>query len=573
MSLFQKIINLLDITEKRKLFILLLVILFTMILEVVGIALIVPLINVILNKDLVIDWLNNNNLSYFSDNYQYDELIYILIAVTFLIYLFKNIISIYFIWVQNKFTNDVQVRIANSLLKKYLLLSYENFIEKNTSILLRNIEEVRTFQGVLLRGTLAVSEFIIFFGIITLLFYYNFEITFFIGFVFILISFSIFKFFTPLVKKLGEARLFHATKTTFHLFQALNAFKEIKIFGRLSHFFDKFYLHNSQTMKSNLKYNLYDNFPKVLLEMLFISTLLLAVAVMIFLKFEFDKIITLLGLYSVAAFRIMPSINRIIQSLQNLKFMMPVVDMLTRDLEIEISTKKFLNKTDSNKNLSFNNSIVFKNVDFKYKNRSQNTLKEINFEINKNQIVGIIGESGSGKSTLINLILGLLKPNKGSIKVDDSDINDNIEDWRKFIGYVPQNIFIIDDTLKNNIALGINENEISSTKIDESINLSQLRKYVEKQEKGLDTLIGEKGSKISGGELQRLGIARALYNKPKILILDESTNSLDLDTENLLLKEIEQLKNKITIIIITHRESTLRICEKIIKIKNGRVDR
>ena len=569
MAYAKKIIQLLNIEERKKLIFLLFIVFFSMILEVIGIALIVPLLNIILNKELVTDWLSEN-FPIIIQNYSYSEIIYLLIFIIFIVYLIKNSVSIYFLWLQNKFTNNVQVRMANSLLKQYLLLPYESYLEKNSSILLRNIEEVRTFQGILLRSTLAISETIIFCGIISLLFLYNFQITLYIFLFFLTTALLMFKFLTPLVKKLGEARLFHAKKTTLHTLQALNAFKEIRIFGRIDFFFKKFYYHNSETMVNNLKYNLLDNIPKVVLEMLFISTLLSTIALMVYSNYEFSKIIMLLALYSVASFRIMPSINRIIQSIQNLKFMTPVVDMLYNDL---IDEQVKINKDYDNKNLEnkivFKEKISIKNLSFKYEKRSEKTLKNINLEIHNHEILGIIGKSGSGKSTLINLLLGLLKPSEGSIEIDQENIEKNIQEWRGLIGYVPQNIFITDDTLKNNIAFGIDEKNISKEKLINCINLSQLDGYVNKQKNGLNTFIGEKGSKISGGELQRLGIARALYNKPKILILDESTNSLDLNTENLLLKEIEKLKKDITIIIITHRESTLKICDKIVKINDG----
>lgn len=569
MSYAKRILRLLNIEERKKLIFLLFIVFFSMILEVVGVALIVPLLNIILNKELVTDWLSENLTTVFQ-NYNYSDMVYVLIFIIFIVYLIKNSVSFYFLWLQNKFTNNVQVRMANSLLKQYLLLPYENYLEKNSSILLRNIEEVRTFQGVLLRSTLAISEIIIFCGIISLLLLYNFKITLFIFLFFFTTALIMFKFLTPLVKKLGEARLFHAKRTSLHTLQALSAFKEIRIFGRLDFFFKKFYYHNSKTMLNNLKYNLLDNTPKVVLEMLFITTLLSTIALMVYSNYEFSKIITLLALYSVASFRIMPSINRIIQSIQNLRFMMPVVDMLYNDL---IDQHVKINKDYENQNLEnkiiFKEKISIKNLSFKYERRTEKTLKNINLEIHKNEIVGIIGESGSGKSTLINLLLGLLKPSEGLIEIDQKDIEKNIQEWRGLIGYVPQSIFITDDTLKNNIAFGIDEKNISNEKLLNCINLSQLDGYVNKQSSGLNTLIGEKGSKISGGELQRLGIARALYNKPKILILDESTNSLDFSTEALLLKEIEKLKKNITIIIITHRESTLKICDKIVKIDDG----
>ena len=248
--------------------------------------------------------------------------------------------------------------------------------------------------------------------------------------------------------------------------------------------------------------------------------------------------------------------------------MMPVVDMLYSDiikeksdiLETNLIHNQIKEKELDDRSLVlFKEKICFKNVNFNYKNSNLKTINSLNLEINKNDIVGIIGESGSGKSTIINLLLCLLKPSSGSIDIDGVDIQENIHSWRKYIGYVPQNIFITDDTLKKNIAFGITENEISQDRIVQSLEFSKLKKYVDKQKDGIETLIGDKGSKISGGELQRLGLARALYNKPQVLILDEFTSSLDFNTEKQILDEIEKLKNKITIILITHRESTLKI--------------
>lgn len=580
MNYLKKIFSLLDNYEKKKIFFLLLVVFFSMLIEVLGIALIIPLLNIILNKDLVTIWLDKN-LPFAVQNFSYEQILYSIIILIFFVYLFKNILSIYFIWIQNKFTNNVQVRLANTLLKKYLYLPYENYLDKNNSILLRNIEEVRTFQGVLLRLTLAISEIIIFLGIITLLFIYNFKISIFIFLFFLISSSIILKILMPLIKKLGDLRLLHAKKTTKHLLEALSAFKEIRIYGRLNYFFKKFYENNSRTMASNLRYNLFDNFPRILLELLFISVLLSTIFLMVYSNSDFSKIITLLGLYSVASFRIMPSLNRIIQSLQNLRFMMPVVDMLYQDIIkeksdiLEISSinsqNKENNEDDSNSLIFFNDKICFKNVNFNYQNSNSKIINNLSLEIKKNDIIGIIGESGSGKSTLINLLLCLLQPSSGSIEIDGVDIQKNIKAWRKLIGYVPQNIFITDDTLKKNIALGIDEDQISEKQVNQSLEFSKLNKYVIKKKEGIESTIGDKGSKISGGELQRLGLARAFYNNPQVLILDEFTSSLDFKTEEEILNEIEKLKNKITIILITHRKSTLKVCNKVLKLEKGTI--
>jgi ABC-type bacteriocin/lantibiotic exporter with double-glycine peptidase domain len=222
-----------------------------------------------------------------------------------------------------------------------------------------------------------------------------------------------------------------------------------------------------------------------------------------------------------------------------------------------------------NKIFSDFQNIKFKNVNFFYKNRPKKNLIDINLDISRNDIVGIVGPSGSGKSTLINLLLGLLIPSSGSIEADNVGINSSIINWRSCIGYVPQSIFLLNESLKNNIAFGVPEENISASKLMQCISQSQLETFFSDLPNGLLTKLGERGTKISGGELQRIGIARALYFDPNILIFDESTSALDHETEQKLLDEIYNFKNNKTIIFITHRNSTLKYCNKIYKINEG----
>ena len=222
-----------------------------------------------------------------------------------------------------------------------------------------------------------------------------------------------------------------------------------------------------------------------------------------------------------------------------------------------------------NKIFSDFQNIKFKNVNFFYKNRTKKNLIDINLDISRNDIVGIVGPSGSGKSTLVNLLLGLLIPSSGSIEADNVGINSSIINWRSCIGYVPQSIFLLNESLKNNIAFGVPDENISTSKLMECIRQSQLETFFSDLPNGLLTKLGERGTKISGGELQRIGIARALYFDPNILIFDESTSALDHETEQKLLDEIYNFKNNKTIIFITHRNSTLKYCNKIYKINEG----
>ena len=309
--------------------------------------------------------------------------------------------------------------------------------------------------------------------------------------------------------------------------------------------------------------------PRIFLELVALVGLSLLLFIMLMRNFNINSIIPIVGVFAAAAFRIMPSVNRIIGQFQILRYGMPIINKIYKDITLINLDDKNLNE-DGNKIL-FNEKIQLNNIEYSYETRPKVVLSEVKFDIPIFSHVGIIGESGSGKTTLVNLILGLLKPQKGEIKVDGINIRSNLRSWQNQIGYVPQNIYLTDDTLKNNIALGLKNEDIDSSSINDSIKLAGLESLVASLPNGLETMVGERGVQISGGQLQRVGIARALYNKPKVLILDEATSSLDLDTEKKVMKEIENLKGSITLIIISHRLSAISICDKVIKIDKGKI--
>jgi len=265
-----------------------------------------------------------------------------------------------------------------------------------------------------------------------------------------------------------------------------------------------------------------------------------------------------------AAFRMIPSINRILAALQNLKYYSSSIDVISKELFDSPIIEK--NKPSS---FEFNNKITVDNLDFSYKKKK--ILEGINLDIEIGETIGIVGESGSGKSTLVDLLNGLLKPTKGTIKVDNRNIEEFITSWQLSIGYVGQEIFLIDDTIKANIAFGIEEEKIDHNKINQVLKASQLSKFISELENGVETMVGDRGIQLSGGQRQRIGIARALYHNPSVLIFDEATASLDDQTEKQVMKSIYNLKQNKTMIIIAHRISTLNQCDKIYEIQHGQI--
>ena len=281
-----------------------------------------------------------------------------------------------------------------------------------------------------------------------------------------------------------------------------------------------------------------------------------------------QSIFPILGLYLAASFRIIPSINRVLNSIQTMKYLNPVIDVLYKEF-------KLINNTFDNsiqcQDISFNNEIKFDKICFRYPDTKTNILNDFSIRIKKGQTVGIIGKSGSGKSTLIDILLGLYQPESGQILVDGIDINKNIRSWQKKIGYVPQNVFLLDDTVEANVAFGIDKNFIDQIAVKNALKSAQLSDFINSVVDGENSIVGERGVKISGGQKQRIGIARALYFNPEILVLDEATSALDNENEANFMNTILMLKNSKTIFIVAHRLSTLKSCDIIFEISNGNI--
>jgi ABC-type bacteriocin/lantibiotic exporter with double-glycine peptidase domain len=285
------------------------------------------------------------------------------------------------------------------------------------------------------------------------------------------------------------------------------------------------------------------------------------------------SIVQYLSVFAIASFRIIPGASRIFTSFQSIKFRQPSVELLSKEFGLKnyYHVKKNSQSKDLKPPLKFQKEINLRNVCFAYPIRKEFYLSEISMNIKKGNFIGIIGKTGSGKSTLINLFTGLLRPTEGKIEVDELSIFSNLSEWHKKIGYVPQSIYLTDDTIRKNIAFGLLENDIDNDLIKQAAEKANLSEFIKNLPNGLDTIVGEKGARISGGQQQRIGIARALYRNPEILILDEATSSLDNLTEKKIMDSILFLKGKKTLIVVTHRLSTVNKCDKIFFINKGKI--
>jgi len=340
----------------------------------------------------------------------------------------------------------------------------------------------------------------------------------------------------------------------------------ILIQNREKDFINQYSIHNAKGYAIGQMINTLKAMPRLLLEFLAVAAIVIVFLVMLAQGSKIESILPVLAFFAVTAFRLMPSANRILGAVQNVHYHLPVINVLFLDMLLPI-----INKKSKELPVLFNKKIEISKIGFKFENTSEPVIKDMSFKINYGELIGIIGPSGSGKSTLVDIILGLLKPSSGEILIDGLDINKNLRGWQNNIGYVPQSIYLTDDTLRRNVAFGLANENISEVAVNKAIKAAQLEGFIKDLPDGLDTVVGEHGVRLSGGQRQRIGVARALYHDPSVLVLDEATSSLDTETEAGVMDAIEALKGNKTIIIVAHRLSTVENCARIYKLKKGLV--
>ena len=357
------------------------------------------------------------------------------------------------------------------------------------------------------------------------------------------------------------------------IIQSFSGIKEIQVLGREEFFLKKCEEAYDKGMNANKKSNFAAKVPKPLMEMICVSGLLSVVMVRLLLGAELNKLVPTLAVFALAAFRILPCFNSISAYISTMLFEKNSVNAVYCDIKEMESLGEKKHKIRTNKKMVFTDNILVENLTYKYPNTNRDILNNVSFTIRKNQSVGFVGTSGAGKSTLIDIILGLLPIDKGKITVDGVNICDNLDGWHKTIGYIPQNIYLMDDTIRNNVAFGLNNEEIVEERLWKAMEEAQISDFVRSLPDGLDTKIGDRGTRISGGQRQRLGIARALYHNPEVLVFDEATSALDNETEAALMEAIDGLKGKRTMLIIAHRLQTIQNCDVVYEVKDGNVEK
>ena len=537
--------------------------------EMIGLGALIPALGLMLNPGIINNYpLLNKIFTQLGNPTQLQIVIYGLILLI-IIYAIKAIFLIFLSWRQSKFSSELSADLANQLFFGYLKLPYGFHLEKNSAELLRNIQsEVGQFTFIS-QSVIALSvEISIVIGVALMLLIIEPAGALIIT-SFLILSVYIFHSLTK--KRLlswGELRQKHTGLANQHLLQGLGGVKDVKLLGREDYFLNEFSVQNNSNAKIQTRVSTLGLVPRLYLELLAVIGLVGLIIIMVIQNKPIELLLPTMGVFAAAAFRMIPSANRIMTSIQGIRYAKPVVELLYSEIELIRAINEIKN---SNELIVYHDKLQLKNLSFQYPSSDLKALDNVTLSIIKGQTVGLIGPSGSGKTTLVDIILGLLKPTYGEILSDGKNINNNIRSWQNQIGYVPQSIYLTDDSLRNNIAFGIPSNEINEIEILNSIKAAQLVEFINSLPNGLDTFVGERGVRLSGGQRQRIGIARALYNNPPFLLLDEATSALDTATEVEVMSEVMAMRGQKTILIVAHRLTTVSTCDIIYRFSSGKI--
>ena len=536
------------------------IILLSSFFDLAGIALIGQYFTMLLDPENI----NNNYLlsSISQNDYESSIINYGIILV--IIFLLRSIIGLMINKFILSFSWNNQVKIQTYLLNAYQKLNYEDYINKNSSEYIQRIQHLvpQFSEGVLLPTLRVMSDGIVSLAIISLLAYLNIEalLLFFVILVIFASSYTI--IFGNKSKIFGKKSNIETIKLIQRLNESIYGLKEIRLLSSEKYFHQKMKNSAEKFAKNKVNGLFISTMPRFLLEFV-----LIAVSVMS--GDDPSKSLGVLAIFGTASLRLIPSASNIMGGLSLIRFGRNATNDLYNDLiSLEKSKTKIKNKSTKKENFK---SLLIDDISYTYPNMKESSLNNISLCINSGEMVGVIGKSGSGKTTLINLILGLLYQQSGEIRFNDENLSESLKSYWSTIAHIPQEIFLIDDSLKKNIALGVDEQEIDIEKLNFAINKAKLKEVVKGLPDNYETKIGERGIKLSGGQRQRIALARAFYFEKDFIILDEATSSLDNETENQIISEINNLKRKKTILIITHKHSTIKQCDKIIMLENGRI--
>ncbi|MCR5727938.1 MAG: ABC transporter ATP-binding protein/permease [Lachnospiraceae bacterium] len=574
-NVFQQLNYLLDRKKKWGLVVMILMAIIGSAAELMGVTIILPIVELAMDQGDV----KNNKFSRIIHSITgaetKEEILLWMIGITIAIYIIKNIYICIMYSKQYQYAATIKKDTATRLMKSYLSQPYSFFLYKNTSELIRSVNTDTGELFTLISNLLMIfSSSLMSLCIIVFLASTNLAMTLTISAILMVCLLTIVLTLQKSNRENGKISIRLNGFLIKHLQQAFEGVKEIKIMNTEQYFTGIYERTYKDSTEIDVRYSIRNTMPKYIIEVFSVVAVLGFLAFNIAFNPQYITLIPQLATFCVAAFKLLPGINSIYSAYNKVVYRKACIDIVYNDIMVSENYVGQLDEsTDNNTIIPFNDKIELKDLSFIYEGATDKILDHVSLEIKKGQSIALIGSSGGGKTTTADLILSLLKPTDGVILSDGVDIRKNPRNWRGKFGYIPQTIYLIDDSIKKNIAFGIPEAEIDEKRIWGVLKEAQLKEFVESLPMGLDTEVGERGARISGGQRQRIGIARALYRNPEILVFDEATSALDNKTEKEVMQAIEGLQGKKTILMIAHRLSTIEACDAVYKVENGKIEK
>ena len=562
--------------DKRKLLFIIPLFIFSSLLDVIGIGLIVPYVSLIVNPESITNGDYQIVLDLFSLPSKADDLLVITSVVLLIVFLLKTIFIIIINWIIFSFGYGQMVRIRSLLMASYQNMPYDKFLHRNSSEYILAVTGLTGSFATTLQAILkAISEAIVAMAILVMLAIINIEVLFILIFLLgITIGFYNKKFRTKVGVYGGKANI-AGQNVLKSLTEAMQGFKEIRILGIEDYFYNKMVSNAREVANNSVKANTINMAPRYIIEFVSIMFIVSIVLSSIILGRDVSTMAPVIAVFGVAALRIIPSANIFSSSLITLRFNRNSISKIYSDLTMlnKATTTSIKSEIEPYEDNNKFNNLTLKGINFRYSGSKNYLFNNLSFRIKKNQSIGIIGKSGSGKTTLIDVVLGLLAPQSGDIYYNEKSLKDEVlQTWVSQVAYLPQQAFLIDDSICNNIALGEDNSQINRNKVVSAAKKARLTSFIDQLPDKYDTLIGENGMRLSGGQRQRISLARAFYHGRSIIIMDESTSSLDDETEREIIEEISYLKGKVTTVIIAHNLNTLKNCDMVYEVKNGNIE-
>lgn len=571
-GIFKKINYILDRSQKKGLLYLAICVVIGSFFETISISAVLPIVNVVTNPEIINTSRWYRMIGDFFNIHETRQFIFALSMIMIAVYVIKNLYLIYLYDMQFRYTTENQKRISCKLMQCYLSQDYLFHVSHNPAELQRNCSsDVNSFFQVLLNIIQLFTEAMTMCFLVAFLMIQDPFTTFFIVLLMLLFLYLVLFVFKKKLIIIGMKQRDISAELNKWFYQSFQGIKEIKVVNREQYFLDHYEDNYSKSSNLSRKSLLLSIVPRPVMEMLVVCGLLLYVAVRILMGAELVRFVSTLTVFVIAAYRLLPSFNRISGCFSIITGGKSSVDNVYRDLrDIEELRKEVLLDNMDNTELSLIDGVILRNVTFFYPSKPDAIiLDNVDFAVPHNKSVAIIGPSGAGKTTLADVILGVLRPEGGEVIVNGYNVYEHLHAWHKHVGYIPQNIYLIDDSIRANVAFGYSREDTDDEKVWRALEEAQLASFLREQHMDLDSNIGAMGVKLSGGQRQRIGIARALYNEPELLILDEATSALDTETETAVMESIDKLSGTHTMVIIAHRLTTIRNCDIVYEIRDG----